>query len=194
MNMINNLSIESEMSTGEYDITKRKTSSDKTFSISGKPDSSNPLARVIGMTSVAVSSMHSYIVSAEISDDSTDDDPVVSVRCPDKNGQYYDRKIHVNDVNPSNATDMEIFAYLSWNDHIGNRVPGSISSWSCYRAQQMTASGIDNSPEGFMNAIHNAYEYIKESISMLSKINHIDAKRLAMEGQTLIKILDDSKA
>ena len=145
------------------------------------------------MTSVAVSSMHSYIVSAEISDDSTNDDPIVNVRCPDKNGQYYNRKIHVNDVNPSSATDMEMFAYLSWNDHIGNRVPGSISSWSCYRAQEMTASKVDNSPDGFINVIHNAYEYIKESISMLSKINHIDAKRLVLEGKSLIGIFDKSR-
>ncbi len=43
-------------------------------------------------------------------DDSTDENPVVLAKGVDENGKEFERKIYINDINPSNATVVEMRA------------------------------------------------------------------------------------
>lgn len=159
-----------------------------------KSQKGNPMEGVIGMTCVATDSMTSWLCFARISDESTEDDPIVIVKSPDPDGKHTEKKIHVNQVNPGLASDMEMFAYLSWNDHIGKKVPGSINSYAAYTSFQ-TMSGKEkvDSPNDFMNVIRNAYDYVNKPLGFLSKINNIEAKRWLIEGNCLIDIFDASR-
>ena len=43
-------------------------------------------------------------------DDSTDENPVVLAKGVDENGKEFEQRIYINDVNPSNATVVEMRA------------------------------------------------------------------------------------
>ena len=48
--------------------------------------------------------------SLKYADESTDENPVVLAKGVDENGKEFERKIYINDVNPSNATVVEMRA------------------------------------------------------------------------------------
>ncbi|MDE7368062.1 MAG: hypothetical protein K2N24_11975 [Lachnospiraceae bacterium] len=69
-----------------------------------------------------------YDIQAQYAPDSTGEDPIVRVMS--KNGDQvtaYD--IHINDVNPRNATQLELFALLSYADALGNTRDGNLSTY-----------------------------------------------------------------
>ena len=90
------------------------------------------------MTTFPVSSLVSHMVEAVIPPESTSEDPVVQVRFNGDDGKYHVYNIHVNDVNPNSASDMEMFAYLSYQDHIGNKTPGAFNNWAAYQIMKFT--------------------------------------------------------
>lgn len=86
----------------------------------------------IGLTSFGISDAESRVVLASYVKDSGEDDPVVQIAY----GQGDDRKvyhIHVNDVDISNASDMEMFALLSYEGYKGRTAPGAINNYSAYK-------------------------------------------------------------
>ena len=86
----------------------------------------------IGLTSFGISDAESRLVLASYVKDSGEDDPVVQIAY----GQGDDRKvyhIHVNDVDISNASDMEMFALLSYEGYKGRTAPGAINNYSAYK-------------------------------------------------------------
>ncbi len=88
--------------------------------------------RGIGLTSFGISDAESRVVLASYVKDSGEDDPVVQIAY----GQGDDRKvyhIHVNDVDISNASDMEMFALLSYEGYKGRTAPGAINNYSAYK-------------------------------------------------------------
>ena len=76
--------------------------------------------------------MTSALVGAYIPKESTEQDPIIQVDYK-VNGERHVYNIHVNDVDPTNASDMEMFAYLTYQGYIGNKIPGAINNWSAYK-------------------------------------------------------------
>lgn len=196
MSRIENILVDSVSKGGQYDFSKKKTeNSRKTFSINKLNDDSYSQEDIIGMTSVETGPMTSTLILARINrEESTDLDPVVSVTIPNENGGYTDKNIHVYRVNPNAATDMEMFAYLSWNDHIGNKVPDSINSYQAYKLMKdESGEQSGNTLKEFTKLVHNAYGLTQQAVNMLSRINNIDARRQVLEGNALLDIIDRNR-
>ena len=63
----------------------------------------------------------------------------------------FDRKY---DVDPQNATDMEMFSYLTYQGHIGNKIPGAINNWAAYKTLQ-----LENNWDAYQNMDYSMGEY-----------------------------------
>ena len=51
-----------------------------------------------------------FLIALNMRDDSTDENPVVLAKGVDENGKEFEQRIYINDVNPSNATVVEMRA------------------------------------------------------------------------------------
>lgn len=151
----------------------------------------------IGMTTFPVSSLVSHMVEAVIPPESTSEDPVVQVRFNGDDGKYHVYNIHVNDVDPTNASDMEMFAYLTYQGYIGNKIPGAINNWSAYktlrREDELDTYGEFKQLLGekyFTSTKSNAIAMIERVYSWMKNINHSDAKVQAGWCEDLLAMLN----
>ena len=84
--------------------------------------------RVIGMTMIPYNDNVSYGVVAKYAEESTVDNPVIEVvsNCGGEKNVY---KVNINEVDPNNATMLEMFALLSYADDQGLSTPSLFSSF-----------------------------------------------------------------
>ncbi|MBR5635673.1 MAG: hypothetical protein IKW81_01935 [Pseudobutyrivibrio sp.] len=150
----------------------------------------------IGLTSFPVSSMTSALVGAYIPKESTEQDPIIQVDYK-VNGERHVYNIHVNDVDPTNASDMEMFAYLTYQGYIGNKIPGAINNWSAYktirREDDLDTYGEFQQLLGekyFTSTKSNAIAMIERVYSWMKNINHSDAKVQAGWCEDLLAMLN----
>ena len=150
----------------------------------------------IGLTSFPVSSMTSALVGAYIPKESTEQDPIIQVDYK-VNGERHVYNIHVNDVDPTNASDMEMFAYLTYQGYIGNRIPGAINNWDAYktirREDELDTYGEFKQLLGekyFTSTKSNAIAMIERVYSWMKNINHSDAKVQAGWCEDLLAMLN----
>ncbi|MDK2807938.1 MAG: hypothetical protein PWP24_672 [Clostridiales bacterium] len=84
---------------------------------------------VLGLTMLPYSEMMSYGMSAFYSEKSTQSDPIVRIHSNYGGEQrYYD--VHVNEVNPRNASQLEMFALSCYQDDQGITDAGTFGSFS----------------------------------------------------------------
>lgn len=124
----------------------------------------NDKLKNIGMTSFGLSDTESQIVLASYVKTSKEDDPVVQVAY----GHGDNRKVyhvHVNDVDTSNASDLEMFAFMSYEGYKGRTAPNSINNYSAYKTMKADAGyGMASTDENsFVNKKVNA-DYLLEQI------------------------------
>lgn len=150
----------------------------------------------IGLTSFPVSSMSSALVGAYIPKESTEQDPIIQVDYK-VNGERHIYNIHVNDVDPTNASDMEMFAYLTYQGYIGNKIPGAINNWDAYktirREDELDTYGEFRQLLGekyFTSTKSNAIAMIERVYSWMKNINHSDAKVQAGWCEDLLAMLN----
>lgn len=84
---------------------------------------------ILGLTMIPYSDQMSYGMTAKYSDISTADDPVIRI-CSNYGGiqRYYD--VYVNEVNPRNASQLEMFALSCYMDDQGITDSGTFGSYS----------------------------------------------------------------
>ena len=112
--------------------------------------------KAIGLTCYEISPTTSQMVMAGLVKDSDLNDPIVQIAY----GQGDERKVyhvHVNDVDTSNASDMEMFALLSYEGYKGNNVPGAINNYSAYKAMKANA--------GYGMEMTNENSFVKDKIN-----------------------------
>lgn len=95
-------------------------------------------------------------VQASYASDSTAENPVVEVRITDENGngaRVY--RVNINDIDPSNATQLEMFALCSHLEKQG--LSGTAHFGECYQNLLLFASnaGLDADTETFLNEKKN---------------------------------------
>ena len=153
--------------------------------------------KVIGITTYPVSDLVSHMVIAYEAPESTSEDPIVQLSMKESDGKTHTYNIHVNDVNPNNATEMEIFAYLTYQGHIGNKIPGAINNWAAYTAlryeDQLDTFGEFQQLFGekyFTSSKSNAIAMIERVYSWMKNINHPDAKKQAGWCEDLLAMLN----
>ena len=151
----------------------------------------------INITSIPVTSSSSALVGAYIPKESTESDPIIQVDYK-INGERKVYNIHINDVDPKDATDLEMFAYLSYQGSIGNKIPGAINNWDAFKIlkrEQNNFTAIDPSQGEllFTKQKYNAQTIVDEVYSWMKKLNHTDAKVQATWCEFLLKMFSDNK-
>ena len=156
--------------------------------------------KFLGMTSYPVSKVESNIVVAYEAEESTEEDPIVQITMNDLDGEEKTFDIHINEVDPTSATDMEMFAFLSYQDSIGNKVEGAINSWAVYRTLQMendwgSFENMNSSSgyEDFTEKKYNSYAIAADVYTWAKDIQHADAERQVMWCDQLLETYDASE-
>lgn len=110
-------------------------------SASEKSDS-NGVGDVLGLTMIRYSDSMSYGMSAFYSDQSTEKDPIIRISSNYGGEQrYYD--VHVKDVDPRNASQLEMFALSCYQDDKGITDGGTYGSFT--RLKAYASNAADNS-------------------------------------------------
>lgn len=84
---------------------------------------------ILGLTMLPYSDMMSYGMKAQYSEKSTAEDPVIRITS-NYGGEYRYYDVHVNEVNPKNASQIEMFALSCYMDDKGLTDGGSFGSYS----------------------------------------------------------------
>lgn len=156
--------------------------------------------KFLGMTSYPVSKVESNIVVAYEAEESTEEDPIVQITMNDLDGEEKTFDIHINEVDPTSATDMEMFAFLSYQDSISNKVEGAINSWTAYRTIQMendwgSFENMNSSSgyEDFTEKKYDSYAIAADVYTWAKDIQHADAERQVMWCDQLLETYDASE-
>lgn len=110
--------------------------------------------KVIGLAMLPFGNagMH-YDIRAQYAPESTESDPIVQVTS-NYGGEVVSYKIHINDVNPRNASQLEMFALLSYADDQGLADSGSLGS---YQKLMVYAENAKMNGHWEGNASYNAF-------------------------------------
>lgn len=151
----------------------------------------------IGLTSVPVTKDVSVICVASLPKESTPTDPIVQVDWNEE-GEHKTYNVHVNKVDPESATDLEMFAFLSYQGHIGNKIPGAINNWSAYKSlkeSEMPYASIDAATGQlvFVESKVNAKRLVNTVYGWMSRIANQDAKMQAHWCECLLDMFKDAK-
>lgn len=140
----------------------------------------------IGLLRVPGTDIH-YGMSACYAEDSTEADPVIRVKVQTVSGsQDYD--IHVKDVNPADATEIEMFALCNYADDKGKGTGNTFGSWQTlnfYRnnAIQNGAFEESNTTEAFRTL---RLDWTKMVQTMVESYWEAGLYVQALQGQSLL--------
>lgn len=152
-------------------------------SASEKSDSSG-VGDVLGLTMIRYSDSMFYGMSAFYSDQSTEKSPIIRVSSNYGGEQrYYD--VHVNDVNPRNASQLEMFALSCYQDDKGITDGGTYGSFT--RLKAYAGNAADNSQGIDLQNPNNASAKL-DWVSMLQGISNV----YMQNSQTYSQYLDCS--
>lgn len=73
---------------------------------------------IIGLSSFGTGD-NFHLLEAGYADDSTTDNPIIKVRISDESGANKEFKVNINDIDPRNATQLEMFALCSYAETHG---------------------------------------------------------------------------
>lgn len=88
---------------------------------------------VLGLTMLPYSNTMSYGMSAFYSEDSTPADPIIHINS-NYGGENRSYDVHVNEVDPRNASQLEMFALSCYQDDQGITESGTFGSFSRMKA------------------------------------------------------------
>ncbi len=124
----------------------------------------------LGLTMIPYGNTNiSYGMVAYYSEDSTPDDPIIKVSS-NYGGQDRAYNVHVNRVNPKNASELEMFALLSYSDDVGITDGGSFGSFHKLKVTASNANlyGIGEDVYDYENFTKVKQDWIEIMKSMMS--------------------------
>lgn len=168
-------------------------------------------AEVIGLTTIPYAHTNmSYGLKAQYAQESTDANPVVQVTS-NYGGRWVSFKVHINEVDPENASQLEMFALCSHADAQGIGVSSGLGSFSKLKTFAANAelngyiSGMDGYEqfinvkidwsdtiskimEDYLNA--GIYRQYQEGKNLLALFGHFDAAKQEADedGQSSLKM------
>lgn len=117
-------------------------------------------SKVIGLTMIPYGNTNeSYGMKAQYAAESTPDNPVIQV-ASNYGGEWVSYKVNVNDVDPRNASQLEMFALLSYSDDQGISDGGTFGSYHQLKiyADNAQMNGYwegNGNLDSFLNAKHD---------------------------------------
>lgn len=116
--------------------------------------------KVLGITMFPKEGNVSYGMAAQYAEGSTQEDPVVLVTSNygGRTEQYF---VHINEVNPKSATQLEMFAFLSYADDQGLTDAGSFGSYHYLKiyAENAEENGYAAQVSGYGNFLHVQHDW-----------------------------------
>lgn len=144
MNIAMNCSTDNMLGRAQYE----KTGNNKIdafyedLSSASEKSTSHAVGDALALTAIPYNDSLSYGMLAFNSDRSTEEDPIIKISC-NYGGQqrYYD--VHVNEVDPRNASAVEMFALCSYMDEEGITDGGTFGSYAKLHTMGSNASMIN---------------------------------------------------
>lgn len=99
---------------------------------------------------------NAYGMVAKYTEDSTEDNPIIRVRVTKPNG-VEEYRININEVNPRNASEIEMFALCNYADAKGIGTGGTFGSWQTLNYYKD-------------NAAHNGYFGLSDTMEQFKSL------------------------
>ncbi|MCI8372365.1 MAG: hypothetical protein HFI75_08195 [Lachnospiraceae bacterium] len=125
-------------------------------------------ARVIGLAMLPYGNSNtSYGLKAQYAPGSTKQDPVIRVTS-NYGGETTSYDIHINEVNPRNATELEMFALLSYTDDQNISNGGTFGSYQRMKtyAENARMNGYWEGNDSFEDFQHTSHDWQKLMVHM----------------------------
>lgn len=136
----------------------------------------------LGLTSLPYSDMMNYCMTAFYAENSTDKDPVIRIKC-NYGGQNRCFDVHVKEVNPCEASQLEMFALACYQDDKGLTDRGTFGSYTRMKAYADNASYLG---QGYDLQNPENVNVKMDWISMLQQMSQVYIKN----SQTYSQYLD----
>ncbi len=152
------------------------------LSSASEKSTSHAVGNALALTAIPYNDSLSYGMLAFNSDRSTEEDPIIKISC-NYGGQqrYYD--VHVNEVDPRNASAVEMFALCSYMDEKGMTDRGTFGSYAKLHAMGSNASMsngfIDLDDSSNYNVKVDWIKMLKEMANEYLKVPETYAQSLA---------------
>ena len=144
-------------------------------------------SRVIGLTTIPYSDMMSYGMKAQYAPESTKENPIIQVTS-NYGGETVSYNVNVNEVNPQNASQLEMFALLSYADDAGISKGGTFGSY-----QQMKTYSYNACENGYI-AGYSVSSFSSYETFMTCSFNWTGIVSRMMEDYLSAGIYDQSRS
>lgn len=155
--------------------------------------------KIVGFTTFPLAEHVKAGVFAFLPSESSPEDPIIQIEYKGSDGEKKIIDVHVNDIDVESASDMEMFAYLTYQGLIGNKIPNALNNYDAY--QRMKFSDGDyyyhdyqNGESRFLDEKINTSEMIQRVLSWMKNINHPDAQMHARMCEDLLAMLNPTEA
>ena len=178
----------------QYDYISRKKVADSMVSTQQKmmlPEKATD-TETLGIAFLNVGNGVSYGLSAFYAPNSTAENPIIKVEITNGKNHVETYEININEINPSNATGIEMFALCNYADSIGKGTSSTFGSWNtlknfAFNAQEMGEFNIAGSVEEFISL---KQDWSKMAENMTSTYMQAGIYKQALDGQCLAYIFD----
>lgn len=190
MEIVNNMA--AGVYTNEY---KNKNVSKKPYESSMKMEVSvtqNKESKVLGIGFLHDKNKPiSYGMCAKYAEDYSEDNPVIKVTVTKPNGKE-EYHININEVNPRNASEIEMFALCNYADAKGIGTGGTFGSWQTLNYYRDNASHngyfeMTNGTDSFQSV---KQDWIKMVQNMMKDYMEAGLFKQSLDGQGLLGIFE----
>ena len=130
-------------------------------------------------------------MTAKYAEDDSEDNPVIKVNVTKPNGKE-EYLININEVNPRNASEIEMFALCSYADAKGIGTGGTFGSWQTLNYYRDNASHngyfeLSNGTDSFQNV---KQDWMKMVRVMMKDYMDAGLFKQSMDGRGLLGIFE----
>ena len=186
----------------DYEAAARKAKQKGDFAanmtaVQGQAQSANSTGAepiVLGMAFLDVGANQSLGMTAAYSQKSTSDNPLIEVGITFPGGVKETYEVAINEIDPSNATELEMFALCNYNDALGKKeVASTFGSWHVLKNNGRNAEYI-----GDFSMAHSVEEFttIRQDWNAMvgaMKENHMGAGvfKQALDAEKLLEMFKE---
>lgn len=133
-----------------------------------------------------------YGMRAEYAEDYSKDNPIIKVTVARENGTDEEYYINVNNINPKNATEIEMFALCNYADANGKGTGGGFGSWQVLNYYRTNAS--DNGEFEMSNGTANFRGIKQDWASMVTRMRAnymgVGIYKQVLDGNKLLQLFE----
>lgn len=149
--------------------------------------------RFLGATSItSLNGISSYSMIAEYAEDYSKDNPIIKIYLGTENGTVEEHYININEINPRNATEMEMFALCNYADANGMGTGDGRKSFEklfYYRINALDNGYFDLS-NGTDNFVKSKQDWVSVVTNMRGDYMGAGIYRQALDGSKLLQLFE----